>query len=245
MEYIQINTSQNVKIKFLQASIALRMLSFFIDFVIKIAYLFCLIWVVRKLGLFYSGMDAWSKIAIMSILTLPITFYTLFFEMIMEGQTPAKRWLNLKVIKIDGYQAKFSDYLTRWFFALVDFYFSSGALAIISILVSKQGQRLGGLASGTTVINLKNKINLNHTILEEISEEYQVKFHNVLLLSDSDMQIIKTQFIQAKQKRNYAVIRKLAEKITEVTKSEQGTMNDMDFIQTVLKDYNYLTSKER
>ncbi|MBS9766144.1 MAG: RDD family protein [Flavobacteriaceae bacterium] len=245
MEYIQINTSQNVKIKFLQASIGLRMLSFFIDTVIKMAYFFLLFWILTKIKFWSLFDDRWSLIAILSIVTSPVTFYTLFFEIIMEGQTPAKRWLQLKVIKIDGYQAKFSDYLVRWFFALVDFYFSSGVVAIISIIVSKRGQRLGGFASGTTVINLKNKVKLNHTILEEISEEYQVKFPNVLILNDEDVQIIKSQFTVASQKQNYAIIRKLAEKITEVTQSEQGTMNDMDFVKTVLKDYNYLTSKEK
>ncbi len=245
MEYIQINTSQNVKIRFLQASIGLRMLSFFIDTVIKAAYLFLLFWILAKIKFWNLFDDMWSTIAVVSILTSPATFYTLFFEILMEGQTPAKRWLKLKVIKIDGYQAKFSDYLVRWFFALVDFYFSSGAIAIISIVASKRGQRLGGLASGTTVINIKSKVKLNHTILEEISEEYQVKFPNVLILNDEDMQIIKSQFTVACQKGNYAVIRKLAEKITEVTQSEQGTMNDMDFVKTILKDYNYLTSREQ
>ncbi len=245
MEYIQINTSQNVKIRFLQASIGLRMLAFFIDWVIKGAYLFLLFWILGKLNFWNLFHDNWSKIAASIIVTLPVTFYTLFFEAIIEGQTPAKKWLKIKVIKIDGYQAKFSDYLIRWFFALVDFYFSSGAVAIISIIVSKKGQRLGGLASGTTVINLKNKVNLNHTILEEISEEYQVKFPNVLILNDQDVQIIKTQFSKASQNRDYAIIRKLAEKITEVTQSQQGSMNDMEFIKTVLKDYNYLTAKEK
>ncbi len=245
MEYIEINTSQNVKIRFLQASIGLRMLSFFIDTIIKVAYLFCLFWFLNKTGFWRLFHDEWSKIAMFSLLTLPVTFYTLFFEVIMEGQTPAKRWLEIKVIKIDGYQAKFSDYLVRWFFALIDFYFSSGALAIISIIASKRGQRLGGIASGTTVINIKNKVQLSHTILEEVSEEYQVKFPNVLILNDEDMQIIKTQFTEASKKRNYAVIRKLAEKITEVTQSEQGKMNDMDFVTTILKDYNYLTSREK
>ncbi len=245
MEYIQINTSQNVKIRFLQASIGLRMLAFFIDWVIKGAYLFLLFWVLKKLNFFRLFDDNWSIAGAMTILTLPVTFYTLFFESLMEGQTPAKKWLKIKVIKIDGYQAKFSDYLIRWFFALVDFYFSSGAVAIISIIVSKKGQRLGGLASGTTVINLKNKVNLNHTILEEISEEYQVKFPNVLILNDQDVQIIKTQFSKASQTKDYAIIRKLAEKITEVTQSQQGSMNDMEFVKTVLKDYNYLTVKEK
>ncbi len=247
MEYIQVNTSQNVKIRFLQASIGLRMLAFFIDWVIKGAYLYLLFWILKKLNFWGLFHDNWSRIAASIIVMLPVTFYSLFFEAIMEGQTPAKKWLKIKVIKIDGYQAKFSDYLIRWFFALVDFYFSSGAVAIISIISSKRGQRLGGLASGTTVINFKNKVNLSHTILEEISEEYQVVFPNVLLLNDQDMQIIKSQFKKASSSKNkdYPVIRKLAEKISEVTKSEQGTLNDMEFVKTILKDYNYLTAKEK
>jgi uncharacterized RDD family membrane protein YckC len=35
-------------------------------------------------------------------------------ESLMEGQTIGKKLLGIKVVKIDGYQASFFDYLIRW-----------------------------------------------------------------------------------------------------------------------------------
>lgn len=244
MEYIQINTSQNVKIKLLQASIALRILAFFIDTLIKVAYLLLAIWLFDSIDISVAS-DAYSYFALFAIITSPAYFYTLFFESIMEGQTPGRRITKTKVVKIDGYQAHFSDYFIRWFFALVDFYFSSGVVAIISIIVSKKGQRLGGLASGTTVINLKNNISINQTIFENIENDYKVTYPNVLLLSDSDVQIIKTNLERALKQKDNTIINKLADKISSTIKTEpkQGT-SSIDFIKIVLKDYNHLTGKE-
>lgn len=85
-------------------------------------------------------------------------------------------------------------------------------MGVTSIVVSKNNQRLGGIASGTAVIDLKDDSSINHTILEEVGEEYKASFPQVLLFSDADMQIIKTRFESAKSQRDFKVIGKLSQK---------------------------------
>jgi uncharacterized RDD family membrane protein YckC len=64
------------------------------------------------------------------------------------------------VVKIDGYQAGFGDYLMRWFFRIIDFSSFYGLVGLIAVVSSKKAQRLGDMAAGTAVITLKNKINI-------------------------------------------------------------------------------------
>lgn len=243
MNNIQINTSQNVKIEFSLASFSDRVLAFVIDFVLRGAYfiivLFILIKVVEIENL---ELDNWSKGAIFILCMLPYFFYSLACHTLMEGQTLGKKILKIQIIKIDGYQASFFDYLIRWVFSIVDVYFSLGLVGVISIISSKNNQRLGGMASGTAVINLKDNTSINHTILEEIEQEYSPQFVQVLLLNDADMQIIKTRFSLAKAQRDYKVIGKLADKIKEVTKIETNLL-DVDFVEIIIKDYNFYTSQ--
>ncbi len=250
MSEITINNSQNVNIVFNSSSIGERMLAFLLDMLIKVAYLFVMRFILFEIfdtSAFWSNLDTWSERAIIGLIALPILIYSLVLESLMEGQTIGKRIMKIKVIKIDGYQASFGDYLIRWVFRIVDLLSLSGLVGVLSIIISKKDQRLGGIASGTTVISLKNKINISHTILEHITDDYQPSFPQVIALSDNDIRIIKENFQKAVALNDKKIIQQLCFKISEVTKIDLDAVK-MDshraFIKTILKDYNYYTGKD-
>lgn len=244
MSELSINTTQNVKINFIAASVGERLGAYFIDSIIKISYV-----VVVALILFYffhfekviDEMDGWSRRALFLILSFPILIYTITLESIFEGQTFGKKLFKIKVVKIDGYQAAFGDYFIRWFFRLIDFAILGGTVALVSIVTSKKSQRLGDMAAGTAVITLKNKINISHTILEEIGTSYVPTYPLVIKLSDNDMRIIKETFQKAVKKNDHEIIYKLVAKIENVTGIRNQSGDNNDFIRIVLKDYNYYT----
>ncbi|MRI62503.1 RDD family protein [Ornithobacterium rhinotracheale] len=243
MNYIPINTSQNVKVEFPLASFSDRAIAYGIDFVIRAAYsiiISYLLFEVLNIGRVIE--DQWSLIAIYTISMLPVVFYSLVCNMLLEGQSIGKKIRKIQIIKIDGYQANFADYFIRWMFCLIDIYFSSAFVGIMSIVLSKNNQRLGGIASGTAVIDLKDDSSINQTILKEVGEEYKPSFQQVLLLNDADMQIIKTRFESAKSQRDFKVIKKLAQKIKEITQVETE-MHDLEFVEIIIKDYNFYTSQ--
>lgn len=249
MTSIAINTSQNVNLDFTVASLGERIAAFVIDIMIKISYLIFLYLLFRyiiTIDSFLNDMDPWEGMAFIIIILLPIEIYTLVFESLMEGQTPGKKLMQIKVVKKDGYQAKFSDYLIRWFFRLIDVFLSSGIVGIMSMIFSSHNQRLGGIASGTAVISLKNRVKIDHTILQDISDSYIPKFQNVLALSDRDMQIIKSNYQIALRNKDYPLIAQLAEKIREITKipDARPDMHDQEFVLCVIKDFNYYTGLE-
>jgi len=236
MSELQINTTQNVKITFKAAGAAERLLAFFIDMVIKIGYMLVLNWTFGA----FNNMDQWSQIAINTVLSFPVMFYTLVLESVLQGQTIGKRVLKIRVVKIDGYQASFSDYVVRWFFRIADVYILG--LGFFIMLFNKKTQRLGDMAAGTAVIGLKNNVNISHTILENLKENYKPTYPNVIKFSDNDARIIKDTFHVAKQTKDYQTLIKLRNKIIEVVGIKDVKQNtDMEFIDVILKDYNFYT----
>jgi len=240
---LQINTTQNVNISFTAASVGERILAYLIDMVVKIAYALTFGYIIFDLlnfsKVFYS-LDSWSQYAVISIFSIPILFYTITFESLLDGQTIGKRVMRIKVVKIDGYEASFADYLIRWAFRAIDM-MMVGLVALITVVTSKKSQRLGDMTAGTSVITLKNKVTINHTILEDLKVNYVPMYPNVIRLSDNDARIIKDTFLTAKKSKDYPTLIKLRKKIMEVIELKTVETKDIEFIDTVLKDYNYYT----
>jgi hypothetical protein len=190
----------------------------------------------------FNNPDYSTSIALL-LIALPIMFYSLVCESTMEGQTFGKKLLKIKVVKIDGYQAGFFDYFVRWIFAIVDIQmgFIPGVIAMVS---TKHTQRLGDLAAGTAVISEKSKYNISHTILMEITEDYKPYFsrNQMILFSDNDIRIIKENFELTNKSKNAVLLKKIAEKIYDVTKLTDKFESDKKLIETFLKDYNYYTA---
>lgn len=224
------------------------MLAFIIDLLIRIAYVMIILYLffnIFDLGYLLDGLDGWSVRAVYLILTFPVYIYPLVLESLMEGQTPGKKLMKIKVVKIDGYQASFADYMIRWVFRIVDISFA-GVVGLISMIVSKNNQRLGDIASGTAVISLKNNINISHTILENIHQDYIPSFPQVIALSDNDMRIIKDNYTKALKVDDRQIISKLSDKIKSILKLEidPTKMTERQFINVIIKDYNYYTGKD-
>ncbi len=244
MSELSIQTTQNVTINFKAASVGERMYASILDFLIKIAYI-----IVISYFFFYllgfstilSNVDMWSRMATIILFFFPVMIYSVALESLFEGQTIGKKLLKIKVVKIDGYQASFGDYLIRWLFRIVENNMLGGLIGLIAMLVSNKTQRMGDLAAGTAVIALKNNITINSTILEEIGDSYVPIYPLVIKLSDNDMRIIKETFLTAESKGDEETIQKLTNKIEAVTGMKNHSGNQIDFLKTILKDYNFYT----
>jgi uncharacterized RDD family membrane protein YckC len=241
MSELQINTTQNVNISFTAASLGERILAFLIDIVIIIAYVYGVFHLVFKLFGIDNIEDNWSRMAVTMLIMLPAILYTLISEIYMEGQTLGKKVMKIQVVKIDGYQASILDFFMRWLFRTVEIFTFIGTGAILSIAISKNSQRIGGMASGTAVISLKNRVNINHTILENIDELYVPTYPSVINLSDNDVRIIKDTYNTAIKSNDYKTINKLRIKVEEITKSSKGESTNITYLKTILKDYTHIT----
>lgn len=246
MTKLYITTTQNVPLFFIPASIGERMLGYIIDMIVKASYVASIYYLLKYLGVLdlANKMETWSQTAVALAIYSPVIFYSLICESLMEGRTPGKILVKTRVVKIDGYQASFTDYLTRWIFRLVDI--DMGFVAgVLSMLFTKHTQRLGDLAAGTAVISEKSKYNLSHTILADINGDYQPYFSRTQMLrfNDNDMRVIKENVFKAMQSRDTVLMGKLTAKIEEVIRIKNNFSTPENFIAKVIEDYNYYTGE--
>lgn len=235
MDNFQIETAQNISISQNVAGIGERILAYLIDLLIMFSYVITVILILGSLNL--KGADEW---VFMAIIGLPLFLYFLLWEAGWDGRSPGKAALHLRVVMLDGSKPHLSNYLVRWLLRMVDITFTSGSVAVISILISGKGQRLGDLAAGTTVISEKERIGLQHTLLYDLPDNYTPVYPQVTILSDKDVQDIKNLYKEALQNSNFRLIRSLSQKVSEVL-GVTSKENASDFIKTVIMDYNYYT----
>ena len=118
MSKLYITTTQNVPLFFNTASIGERMLGYLIDMIVKASYAISLYYLLKYSGALdvIINMEMWNRNTIFLVIYSPIVFYSLLTESLMEGRTLGKMLVKTRVVKIDGYQASFTDYFTRWIF---------------------------------------------------------------------------------------------------------------------------------
>ncbi len=233
MQTINVRTTQNVLIGYPLAGLFDRVLAFIIDGVIFLAYI-----ILAIVLLAYSNLMAtWALI----LVYLPIFFYNLIFEIAMNGQTPGKRAMNIKVVRLDGTSPTIANYIMRFILWPLDVVMF-GSIAITTILLSKNSQRLGDLAGGTTVVRLVNTAPItSQKIIQNLSENYVAEFPQVVNLTDKDISIIKEALDANVQLGNERPILVIAEKLKKMHGIET-TMSASQFLYTVMKDYHHLTS---
>jgi uncharacterized RDD family membrane protein YckC len=245
MSKIRIETTQNVFIEFGLAGLGERILAFVLDAFFLFLYIWAMIAIfadTKVISYFHIG--SWAYVLIFVFFIFPITFYSLVQEMFFNGQTLGKRILNIKVVTTRGKQPSPTQYIVRWSFRLLDIWSSFGILGIVMAATNKYHQRLGDLAADTCLIKLKSKTELSKQLMiPELHEMYVPKYTQVTLLSDTDINLIKEAIMTFRKYQNDSVLQAFATKIKEILRIDT-TDKDEKFLDRIVKDYTYLTSKE-
>ncbi|WP_318312447.1 RDD family protein [Flagellimonas crocea] len=237
MEQFQIETAQNITINQNTSHLGERMLAYIIDSFIILVYTILVI--VFLLSLDVDIEDQW---AFYLILTLPAFFYYLLFETLMDGRTIGKGTMKLRVVKLDGSKPNFGNYFVRWALRIIDVSLTSGGGAVLTILIRGKGQRIGDIAAGTTVISEKKQVSLRDTLLRELPEDYRPTFPQVTVFKDEEMRTIKELYDGARRNGNHNIIVSLDKRIKEIL-GVQTALKPIDFVDVIIKDYNYYTQK--
>ncbi len=223
-------TNQNVEIQLELASLGDRILAFLIDMLIIGSYAIFIAFILGSLEL----NDGTAFLVFLS----PVLFYSLAFETFMHGQSPGKLAREIKVVKLNGGAPSIGNYLLRWIFRPVDITFY-GAVAMLSIIVTKNGQRLGDLAAGTTVIRLRKSTSIGSIETLKRDENYAIQFPQVKRLSDKQIELIRETIKVGPDGFNDSAVAALAQKVKE-TLHVQSDFPDVKFLYTILADYEHL-----
>jgi len=240
MSNLQINTTQNVNLDYKIVGVGERIVAFLLDGFILYLYAVLVQLIGHAIGYVFN--DSWTQIGLAGLIFLPAACYSLIMHSLFNGRTVGKMLLQIRVVRIDGTPVHWSHLLVRWMLRLVDIWLFFGSVGILSILFTDKKQRLGDAAAGTVVISTKNKIKVSHTILEEVEETYIPTFLNVTLLTDRDVRLIKETYHLAKRSGDYKTMKALRDKVEGLLGSDSG-LYDKQYIDTVIKDYNFHTQK--
>ncbi|MDE6171955.1 RDD family protein [uncultured Bacteroides sp.] len=233
-------TGQFVRISQTPASIGERFLALLIDYILIGLYLYSTL---ALISWFQTSTDFTVTIFLIMIY-LPVLLYSFLCEIFNHGQSLGKRLMNIRVVKADGSTPSIGSYLLRWLLFPIDFFFTGG-IGILSILLTKNSQRLGDLAAGTMVIKEKNyrKIHVSLDEFDYLTKNYHPTYPQAADLSLEQVNVI-TRTLQSGKKDRMQRIAQLARKVQELLSVTPREGSLEHFLQTILRDYQYYALEE-
>ncbi|MEW5827663.1 MAG: RDD family protein [Chloroflexota bacterium] len=157
-DILKIDTPENVTFDYDVAGIGSRFLAALIDTsliglgqVIVFGALFLLLnneldsalgsiavsWIIASLGL-VSFVFLWG--------------YYIGFELFWNGQSPGKRWVGLRVIRVDGTPITLTESAIRNLVRLIDLLPMAYGVGVVTMFINSNSRRVGDLAAGTVVV---------------------------------------------------------------------------------------------
>jgi len=207
-----IQTPEGVQLHLKAAGIWCRSVAWGIDLLIR-----SVLYLIINYGSGFLG-DLGSGLLLMSFFLLE-WFYPVVFEVLNNGKTPGKQYLNIQVLHSDGTPVSWSSSLIRNILRVVDFLPLFYALGFVSMLMNDRFQRLGDMAANTLVVYS----NENHT-------EHDIPPHTVENLK----QTLTLQELQA--------IIHYAERSSELSNER---LIELAQLLNVLDDQHHQMSKEK
>ena len=267
MSTVRIATNFNIEIEFMAPPFYRRAAAWMLDMVVLIFYAIIAMKVLDGVTGALSpregnGVTVW---AVSLLLMLPFLLYHVVLEATMNGQSLGKKIMGIKVVSENGGRPSISQLLIRWFIRTSDYslliiiillpYASvlgpqiywgiAGAfLLLIADLVlvnTRRQQRLGDILGHTVLINTRQKEKLTDTIFLEVTDTYVPQFPQIMQLSDRDINALKGIIDTVKKHKDYNMAYAASEKIKAHLKIDTS-LEPKDFLEVLLKDYNYLST---
>jgi uncharacterized RDD family membrane protein YckC len=269
MAVLKIPTNFNIELEFEIPEFYKRMLALTIDMFVQFIYLKIASEIYESLAVsrYEDPLDGTGK-----LLLLPIMLYHVICEITMNGQSMGKKVMGLRVVDEHGGRPSISQFLIRWLLRLSDVWIAALIIYIVEIInvvgsgagleatmvilcavcflitdivlvvSSKKSQRLGDILAKTIIISTRTKSNINETVFQEVADSYVPSFPQIMQLSDRDINAIKSIVEAARKKGDYYMAEGAAAKIKTHLQIE-SSMDPFDFLDVLLKDYNYLSVK--
>lgn len=232
---IKITTTQNIDIEYDIASVGDRILAYAIDSILMVAYFIIVSMLISSLFM--------PSLTVTLLIFIPAFLYHFIMEMIFDGRSVGKMVLGLKVVMLDGSQPTLSAYALRWLVRILEcnFFLLYGGVAVVTIAINGQGQRIGDILAGTAVIKTRRKVTLRDTILRKTDENYVATFPQVSMLNDSDIRTIRDVLNVFRRDRNVGLLNTCGNRVATQLNIYPGELNAADFLETILRDYNHIS----
>ncbi len=242
MDTIEVLTGQHITIEYQPATTFQRIFATLIDFAVKCIYSLSIFF------LFYDGhwfmVESEESYIKTSLFSLPLFFYHFLFEAFTAGQTPGKKLMKTRVTNVDGSTPGLGSYFLRWILRPIDMLFNWG-IGLFSVVFTKNHQRLGDLAAGTTVIKATTQEPVINTDFYDFSNDFQPAYPQAEKLTPGQIALITDILELPVPKDEYLEddsLLRLSQKVQDLLKVNTSGMDERTFLTTVVKDYNYYAS---
>lgn len=245
MANVKITTGQYVNIEERTASVSDRLFAQIIDLLILQCYILAGPFAVNMLFHDFLSLLPSEKLWVLLnvVLMLPVIFYHPILEFFFNGASLGKKLKKLRVVHVDGSSPTLGSYLMRWMMYLLECMMMPG-IALLCIIFSKKGQRLGDMMAGTIVIktdaNTRSLIYLNN--FGYVNPDYRPYYPEVATMSIRQAEVVQETLMNTNSNRQY-YIDALSHKIMDyLSIPPLVNARNEQFLNTVLNDYRYYSS---
>lgn len=183
--------------------------------------------------------------------------YYILFEYLWNGQTPGKRLVKIRVLRLDGNPIGFVEALLRNLARPIDFLPLGYGLGLVVMFCNQNSRRLGDWAAGAVVVRIRTDLSLN-TLVASAAPHTQtdadetparlLEFPHVRRLSAADYELIRE--LLARRRSGGAsnlMLRRLAQAIAAQIDKPQPTNTEasVNFLHAVVEAYRQLQPQNR
>jgi uncharacterized RDD family membrane protein YckC len=159
LDKLTIDTPEQTALEFPLAGVGSRFVAMLADTAIQVVIGFVLFFTLTLAIPAFSRLGSMASQWVVAgmIVGFFVIYYGYFaiFEALWNGQTPGKRYTQLRVMKDDGRPISPYDAIARNLLRIIDQFPVFYGIAIISVFFSKQNKRLGDFVAGTVVVHEK------------------------------------------------------------------------------------------
>jgi uncharacterized RDD family membrane protein YckC len=164
-QFLNIDTPENVIFDYEVAGIGSRFLAAMVDSILiaigMVIVNFTGLLLMTFLGLGEESVGPSIILAILGLFSFLVFWgYYIFFEIIWNGQSPGKRWLRLRVLRVDGTPIAAREAVIRNLVRILDFLPVFYGIGLIAMFANRRDRRLGDFAAGTLVVHEESSITL-------------------------------------------------------------------------------------
>jgi uncharacterized RDD family membrane protein YckC len=264
MAIIRVPTNFNIEIEFEIPEFYRRLLSLVIDMILEYFYLRLVIVIMNSVNL-----DGWDSYGLGLLLLLPLFCYHFIMEVTMNGQSIGKKVMGIRVVNEIGGRPSVSQFLIRWLLRVSDLWIALILIILIStpnlfrdaettfivvcalafivtdivlVVSSRKAQRIGDILAKTILIRSNPKGSIDDTVFIPVADNYVPSFPQIMQLSDKDINAIKSIYESARKRGDYSIAATASMKIMSHLNITTN-LQPIEFLDTLLKDYNYLSTK--
>lgn len=254
MLQVKLDTGFNIEVDFMIAPFIKRFIAWLIDIVILVAWYVIMYKIVRLGEDYVWEVPMWGMV----LISIPPLLYWPLTEIFLNGQTVGKKAMQIKVIAASGGNPSISQFIIRWLFRTIDFplwillTIATGQLPWWSAIFLFGGigcmigtpytQRIGDIVAATILIDTRSRTSWEDTVFTELSDDYRPRYPQVMQLTDKDINTLKGIISAVRKKSDYDLSIRIAARIRSKLQIEDD-QDSLDFLQTLLKDYNYYSTR--